>query len=211
MRTIVMMVLCTAVAALGMGPARRCLAEEAGEAQAEAPQAEAPAAAADDEAGYSRSGLYLGLGGNYAFQQFDLSEDVSDSLGVGGRIGYRLHPVFATELAVDYYDDFDVKDVASISGVTVTAIAKLYSGLITGRVQPYASLGVGIGHFEGDDDVGAGLSDDATELVTRFGGGLDVYATENIVINVDAAYLGANGSLDGLDFIPILWGAQYRF
>lgn len=176
------------------------------------PAPDSSPAAQEAEDDYSRPGFYVGAHGSYSFQKFDLPGfDVEDSWGVGGRVGYRLHPVLATELVVDGYLGFDVEDAVSIKGQTVMAVAKLYSGLIPGRVQPYASLGLGIANFELEEDESGATSDNLTEFATRFGGGVDIYITEKILLNAEAVYLSANGSLNGLDFVPILWGVQYRF
>lgn len=160
---------------------------------------------------YARPGFYVGIAGNYTIQDFDLPVDVSNSLGASGRIGYRWHPVIATEVVVDYFDDFNVQDLARVDGVTAAVAAKLYSGLFTGRVQPYISGGLGIAHFNASARNDSRFSQDGTELLIRVGGGLDVYVTEQIALNVEVVYSRARGSLEGLDFVPILWGAQYRF
>ena len=45
----------------------------------------------------------------------------------------------------------------------------------------------------------------------RFGGGIDLYATKNVVVSAQADYLLPFGSLDGFDFLSIGLGLQYRF
>jgi len=160
---------------------------------------------------YARPGFYVGVAGNYTIQNFDAPVDVANSLGASARVGYRWHPVIATELVVDYLDDFDLKDTGRLDGVTAAAAAKLYSGVFTGRVQPYVTGGLGIAHFNSKSRNGSNFDKDGTEFLARIGVGLDVYVTEAIALNVEAVYSRARGSLDGLDFVPILWGAQYRF
>jgi hypothetical protein len=54
-------------------------------------------------------------------------------------------------------------------------------------------------------------SESDTAFVMRFGGGIDLYATENVVVSVDADYVLPLGNLDALDYITIGWGIQYRF
>ena len=45
----------------------------------------------------------------------------------------------------------------------------------------------------------------------RFGGGIDLYATKNVVVSAQADYLMPFGALDGFDFVTIGLGLQYRF
>jgi len=52
-------------------------------------------------------------------------------------------------------------------------------------------------------------SDDAFAM--RFGGGIDLYATANVVVSLEADYVLPFGNLNSLDYISIGWGLQYRF
>jgi hypothetical protein len=45
----------------------------------------------------------------------------------------------------------------------------------------------------------------------RFGGGLDFYLTESIVVSGEISYLMPTGKLDNLDYYSIGLGLQYRF
>jgi opacity protein-like surface antigen len=49
------------------------------------------------------------------------------------------------------------------------------------------------------------------DFVFRFGGGIDVYATENVVVNVGATYLLPMGLVKTLDLFTIGGGIEYRF
>ena len=51
----------------------------------------------------------------------------------------------------------------------------------------------------------------AIELALRFGGGIDFYLTETILVSAEASYLMPTGKLDGLDYYSIGLGLQYRF
>jgi opacity protein-like surface antigen len=55
------------------------------------------------------------------------------------------------------------------------------------------------------------MSDRRVEIALRFGGGLDFYLTENIVVSAEASYLMPTGKLNGLDYYSIGVGLQYRF
>lgn len=174
--------------------------------------AEAPA-----RADYGRTGWYLGGGGTYAIESFDTGHGglltVDDSAGAKVLGGYRVHPNFAAELDVDYLHGFDVDvggaRVGSIRGVATTVNGKGY--LTTGRVQPYGVAGVGglwVAGLDASLDNVLGLNGG---FLARFGGGLDVYATEHVVLNAEASYDLPTGNVESLRFVPITLGAQYRF
>ena len=45
----------------------------------------------------------------------------------------------------------------------------------------------------------------------RFGGGIDLYATQNVVVSLEADYVLPVGKLEDLNYITVSWGFQYRF
>jgi hypothetical protein len=67
----------------------------------------------------ARSGVYVGVGGLYAMENFDRDAALSDPMtpldidgeDTGGpqvRLGYRFHPRFAGERLFQYYADFNL-------------------------------------------------------------------------------------------------------
>lgn len=128
--------------------------------------------------------------------------------------GYRAHPRFGAELDVDYLHGFAVHDrrfgaSSRVRGVATTLDGKGY--LATGRVQPYGVAGVGGLYVTGLDASLQNLLGSHGGLVTRFGGGMDLYATDHVVVNAEATYdLGA-GNVSSLRFVPVTLDAQYRF
>ena len=88
---------------------------------------------------------------------------------------------------------------------------------LTGRYQPYLLVGAGVMTADTTlrDTVGLPPSATGTEsdeaFVMRFGGGIDLYATENVVVTLEADYVYPFGSLDDLRYVTIGWGVQYRF
>lgn len=101
-----------------------------------------------------------------------------------------------------------------------------------GRIQPYALGGAGIVYSQitgnyisfctqvdkarcDDDppptDLGAGALEDGVAFGFRAGGGLDLYLTENIIFNWEAAAVIPTGKLQNLNYYSFLWGLQYRF
>lgn len=149
----------------------------------------------------------------------DVASD--DSLGVNGGGGYRCHRYFSTELELEWIDEFqtdfsgtDIIGSLDPDPMTVTTNFKGY--LPFGRFQPYALAGGGImfttvsvkavttaGPIEWEEKVRA--------FAFRFGGGLDFYATEHIVLNIGAEQVIPIGADLDLDYISVGWGIQYRF
>ncbi len=169
------------------------------------------------DADFGRTGWYVGGGGTYAVESVDRGQasgaiDVGNSAGLRVLGGYRAHPNLAAELAVDYLPAFGV-DVDGHRVGHVSAIASTLSGkgyLTAGRVQPYGVAGVGALHAVASDSLGLRTSD-ATGFLARFGGGVDVYATSHVVVNLESSYDLPTGDVSDLRFVPITLGAQYRF
>jgi len=154
-----------------------------------------------DKDGYAHPGLYVGVGGVYVFEDFakDL-EDVGvrrdNGGGVDVRAGYRFHPAVAAELAFNWL----TPDVDAESIWTVTANGKLYSTALTGRIQPYGILGVGV------------ITSGRTNVIGRFGLGLETYITRHFLLSFEAAFMKPGGSFDNdFDYIPLTLAGQYRF
>jgi opacity protein-like surface antigen len=154
---------------------------------------------------------------------------VDTSVGVGGRVGYRLNARLAVEAQFEWLPGFDyVKNVSEAPGTSsqratrsrdeklfdadlwlVTANAKLY-GLTTGRFQPYLLGGVGYARSRADEDAGPqGVADDA--FAARMGIGFDAYLTRWLLVAVDVQYVRPTGDLDVFDYVHVGAGLQYRY
>jgi opacity protein-like surface antigen len=158
-----------------------------------------------------RTGWYLGAGATYALEQFR-SGRADDSPGLKMLGGYRAHRHFAAELDVDYLNGFDVRadgDESHVRGVATTLNGKGY--LTTGRIQPYGVAGLGGLYVSGIDRSLQNLFGVHGGFLTRFGAGLDLYATDHLVVNAEATYDLPTGAVSALRFVPITLGAQYRF
>jgi opacity protein-like surface antigen len=176
-----------------------------------------------DEDAYARQGWLAGVGGSYAIEVFedDVVADFQNSFGVNGRAGYRCHPRFSAEVEVEWLDGFETVISDSKFGkifafdaepLVVTVNTKGY--LLTGRYQPFVLLGMGAMMADlGVRDLVAGLPGSVSEtgFAMRFGGGIDFYATKHVVVSVEADYVLPFDDLEGLDYISIGLGLQYRF
>jgi opacity protein-like surface antigen len=163
---------------------------------------------------YAREGVYAQVGGGYAIENFDLPSgvDADDSLILSGRLGYRFNPNFAGEVLFEYLDEFelDVSGLGSlgdINGWALSANAKIFP--LTGRVQPYGLLG--FGWLDAEIDLGPLGSEDDSDTMARFGGGVDFYMTQDLFVNVEGAYVLPFGDLDDADFISFVLSVGFWF
>jgi len=182
------------------------------------------AAAEKEPDTFARHGWYVGLSGLYAIENFDRAFD--DSAGVSGKLGYRVLPHLAAELRYEWLEGFDSNGAirefddpdldlengdAEIDTHQATLAAKLFA--LTGRVQPYALLGAGVlvvntelkaSKFKKPYEVDVGFA-------ARFGAGVDLYASEQVVIDIEASYLVPTGEVSGEEYGTVGLGLQYRF
>jgi opacity protein-like surface antigen len=191
-----------------------------------------------DPEDYARRGWVIGAAGSYALETFEdeansdyqrilgptSTYSVDDSFGFIGQVGYRCHRRFSVEVETEWLHGFNgdlntagVVQLAHVhtDPIVVTANAKGY--FLTGRYQPFLQVGGGAMTVKTSvlDPVGLGFTgiqtEDETSFVMRFGGGIDLYATKNVVVSLGADYVLPLGNLDALDYISVSWGFQYRF
>jgi hypothetical protein len=208
-------------------PAPSARAEESEEPQAteEAAQPEASTEAeapADDEgggsdadaAGYDRDGWYVGLGGGYAMELFQGGSS-GDSGFAQLRAGYHFLRFASFEPQLEYTPKFNGKS-GKYAGVDTATFAfwgnfKGYpTAPWTGRFQPFAMVGVGW-MWERLTGPAINGSDEQGNFAARFGGGIDLYITDNIVVTAEGAWVMPTGNLSDLNQIQIGGALQYRF
>jgi len=186
----------------------------------------------EEEVDYARTGPYLGVGGNYAIQQFDnqgpsgtngAEGNVSNTGGFHVRAGYRVHPYVAVEALYEYFANFDndaqhqtygLNTTDNFSGWSVTANAKGF--FLTGRWQPYAVVGLGYMDMNGHNvrtlaAPATNSADPGQGFAMRFGLGMDAYATEHLALGPEVAYVLPFGGADGFDMVTVALGLRYRF
>jgi hypothetical protein len=93
--------------------------------------------------------------------------------------------------------------------VAATANGKLF--LATRELQPFLLAGAGALYAHLEDGLGLGLSVSAVGPAMRFGGGVDFYFTESIVVSVESSYVLPFGDVADLDYVSLGFGVQYRF
>jgi opacity protein-like surface antigen len=150
---------------------------------------------------------------------------VDDSYGLNLLAGYRFDSHLAAEAQFEWASGFDTQVIQTaptrdenagdidIASYTFTVNGKAY--LLTGRYQPFALVGAGImtAKVKTKDTRNLNLNgtDTQTGFAARFGGGIDLYATDNIVVTGGIGYVLPMGDVKNLDYVSFNLGAMYRF
>ncbi len=168
-------------------------------------------ASAEESSEFARKGFYIGAGGIYALENFSDTGPLSfkDSEGYNFRLGYRLHPHMAIEAEGERAIGFDLKQASlDIETWAATLNGKFFA--LTGQFQPFALFGVGSMTATADSKL---LQSNITEtdVAFRFGGGADVYVTQNWLVNFEVSYVAPRGDVEDLDYVSLGAGIQYRF
>jgi opacity protein-like surface antigen len=169
--------------------------------------------AKETEPDYGATGFYLGIGAAYAWDQFDQFSTREPDMAIGFDAwgGYRFLSYLAAELQLEYMNGFDVSYPwygYYLEGEAVTFTGNLKAYLPLGRFQPFLMSGVGLGYVKSE----IGRSDTSyTAFAARFGGGFDFYVTESLAFQISSSYVLQTGDLDGLDYVSMTAGLQYRF
>lgn len=163
---------------------------------------------------YSKAGPYLGLGAAFGFDDFDLSDyfDIDPAYGLDVWAGYRFHPHVAAETQIEYLNGFktELHGFELSKNQTVTWTTNLKAFLLTGRFQPFAYVGIGLGWQQIELSI-VDRSADFLGFAARFGGGVDFYITEHLALQANASYVLPTGELDGFGYTSMVVGAQFRF
>jgi opacity protein-like surface antigen len=171
----------------------------------------------------------------------DTTANADNSWTIKTGPGYRCHSRYSVGASFQHFGGFDTQWTgplgtggADIDIFAATVDIKGY--LLTGRYQPYLLLGGGTMNVKTKVTNPTGISAltpidpvppapplntpvfgpviqsrNYTDFVFRFGGGVDLYATEHIVVNIDANYLAPVGKVSGVGMFTIGAGIGYRF
>jgi len=156
----------------------------------------------------ARSGPILGLGGIFALENFSgIGESTDNSGGFNAHIGYRFNPRVSTDLHIERYQEFDAKH-GEVNGWAVGINGRGY--LLTGKFQPFLLGGLNYLDMETSisDAANPNKTDDGPAL--RFGGGLDWYVTNKIVMTGDISYMLGLSQVNGYDIVVFSLGFFYR-
>lgn len=161
----------------------------------------------------SRSGVLFGIGAVLALDNFSgvgMSTDISG--GFNAQVGYRFNRWFSSNLHVERYQQFDGhkdgSDVGEVNGWSIGLDGRGY--ILPGRVQPFGLIGIALLDMETTNSTAsnANKTDDGPAL--RFGAGVDVYATNRLIVTTDVSYLLGLAEVDGYDMVLFSLGFQFR-
>jgi opacity protein-like surface antigen len=159
---------------------------------------------------YARTGWYVGAFGSAMLNAYRTAGSYDDSGGFDARFGYREREWLALEAELEWthFDGSIFGTPADTDTIIGGVNAKLFPML--GRYQPYGLIGVnGMGVIV---DRSAGIKDfGGTDWAFRFGAGIDVYATRNIVVAFEGTYVWGVGDVWDLDYGTVGLGVLYRF
>lgn len=186
-------------------------------------------ARAAEEIDYARTGPYAGIGFIYAPAVFNVDDaevalaaatrlsriGITDdnSFGLDARAGYRFHPHLAAEADYQFIPGFSLSRsggsrLADVTTHTFTLNGKAFA--FTDTFQPYAVGGFGFLHANTDPAL-AGFGGNGTTFAGRAGVGADYYLRPDIVLNVEFSAVLPMAPIQGPRYLPLVFGAQYRF
>lgn len=178
-------------------------------------------------------GFYVGVGGNYAFENFDIDNDIDvnidNSWGVNARVGYQFNRLFSVEFVYDYLAEFSGSKTISDMGDTIKyeAEVELMTFMIAGKfspnigseiVRPYITVGAGIMHGSSDEtvsvtgwypDLSVSTTDDGP--CAKIGVGIDFSATKNVSIGIEGSYVMGFDTMDNIRYVNLNLGVAYHF
>ena len=183
------------------------------------------------------TGMYVGIGGTYAMQDFDTGDldslrqygfdpKYDDTWGINGKIGYKVNPYFSVELALEYLSGFNYNQTVRVGATPVTLdsdidiftaiiAAKIYP--IQGMIKPYFTLGLGVMRASIDATASApGYltstgSDDETDPCGKVGIGVDYFVSQNVSLNLEGAYTFGFNDLDDVRYFTVSAGVAFHF
>ena len=194
--------------------------------------------AADEDGSSDRIGPYVGIRVAGGLPLFDGEEIVlaparfdrkaETTVGIGARMGWRLHPLLSIEAQYEWMSNFRVRvretTCADIEAHALTANARIF--LPFESVHLYAMAGAGatqwdVNIHEATFSSGNGCSaspdlrnrGESWEFTARYGTGMDVYLSRHVLINFEYSILVSDEEiLDArIPYMSFGAGLQYRF
>jgi opacity protein-like surface antigen len=162
-----------------------------------------------------KEGAYIGIGGSYALQNFQIGDSSSfdNAAGFSIKAGSKQSKSSATELVFDYFPEFKWTHPnywTSGSGIVSDKI-RVFSVMLAQKfsipndtIRPY--LIAGIGYMSVKSDSG---SADATGFCYKGGLGIDYFVTGNISLGLEGNYVLRAGS--DVKYGNLTAGAAYHF
>jgi opacity protein-like surface antigen len=182
-------------------------------------------------------GPYIGIGGSYAYENFDidddylaergLSLDFDNTWGMNLKVGYHINRLFSLEFNLDFLPGFDWDGSTTYLGVPIAmdAEADITTYMIAGKISPDLGSEIirpfvvgGFGIMHGDLDVRANAagyyvadSDSETDMCGKIGLGVDFFVQQNVSIGLEGAYVWGLGDMDEVRYVNYTLGVAYHF
>lgn len=157
---------------------------------------------------YHRPGSYVSLGGGAAIEDFKNvgGLEVKNGWRINPTLGYRFHPLIAAEVEGSYFDGFSIDVLGNeIEGDAWHFMpnVKLFAPW-NFWAQPWVKAGVGYGEIDF-----SGIS--GGDAVWQTGVGLDLYATDHLVIGFEADRWQGTGDVRDVRFWNVGANFTIRF
>lgn len=185
--------------------------------------------------GKNVQGPYIGIGGSYAIENFDLDSidfdgsrfnpDFDNTWGLNAKIGYQVIDWFALEFNFDYLSDFEADDKVVVEGVpvkgeievdvmTFMVAAKFAAGM--DAIRPFLVVGAGVMNADADvkaraPGVSESDSDSETDSCASLGLGVDFFASDNVSLGFEGSHVWGFGDLDEVRYYKLTVGVAYHF
>lgn len=167
-----------------------------------------PVLADDEHSGHQwmETSLYLQVSGAVMSPAFSDGISGSNAGGFDLVAGIRGTEWIAGEVQFELGTGMDPGGRGGTNWAT-TFNARLYPAtdrILEGRVQPYALIGIGASSVRTETRRELGFA-------SRFGGGVDMYLTEDIALTFGASYVLPSGTpVKQYDYVSVTWGVMYR-
>jgi opacity protein-like surface antigen len=156
------------------------------------------------------SGFYLGVGGSYAWENFDNTDgiDIDNTWGFNAHAGYQFMKYLALEANYDWLDDFDLKADGLSADLTIQTL--MLDVKLTWPIDPVVPyVRGGIGWMWAEIDLDGSTSDN--DFAWNLGAGVDYFFTKNVSLGLDFKYVWGTGDLDDFQYTVGSLKLTYHF
>ena len=166
--------------------------------------------------------FYIGAGGSYGIEDFDVDGDFDNPWGVNAKLGYHIVDDIAVQFDYDYLWEFEDNDFSNGKAELdiMTYILSLKGNFPVkwyNVISPFIIVGGGIMDIEADikdariAGISANFSNDETDWCGKIGGGFDFFFTENFSANLEGNYTLGFGDLEDIRYFHFILGVVFRF
>ena len=187
-------------------------------------------------AGTDDKGVYIGIGGSVALEDFDEDFDINyaatdetldrgTSWGVNAKAGYYMSPSFSVELDYCNLFEYESSQDFTVAGtpvnaevdVKITTIMPQIKGCVgTEDTSLFGVVGVGYMNVDVDEEITTSSSTisrsyDESDICVKLGVGVDYFVIKYLSIGLEADYVYGLGDLDDVEYWNFILGVCYYF